>query len=78
MIKITIKAARVNAGYTQKEVADKLGISMDSIRYIEKNSEKIEYVMLMRLVELYGLSIDNIFLPIKSAKSEAWQRGWIE
>ena len=35
-MRLTLEAARVNAGYNQKEAAKMLGISRDSLRYYEQ------------------------------------------
>lgn len=40
-LKISIKAARVNAGYTIVEAAKRLGISPSTLVSWEKNPEKI-------------------------------------
>lgn len=63
-MKITLKAARVNAGYSQKEAAERLGISNTTLckweNYISfPNAQQID-----KLCELYGVSYDDlIFLP---------------
>ncbi len=40
--KITLKAARVNAGLTQKEVAGKMGVSVQTINKWENKSGTIK------------------------------------
>lgn len=69
-MKVSLKAARVNAELTQKEVAETLGVSVDKIKYIEKNSDRIEYAFFMSLLNLYNATPDDIFLPFNFAKSE--------
>ena len=69
-MKITLKAARVNAGLRQMDVADKLGVSVDRIKYIEKNSERIDYATLLKLCDIYNATVDDIFLPIYYPESE--------
>ena len=67
MLKITLRAARVNAGYSQKEVAVLLKVSNKTICSWEKgetfpNAEQID-----ALCKLYSISYDNIiFLPTNS------------
>ena len=71
MLRITLEAARVNAGYSQKEVAVLLKVSNKTICSWEKgksfpNAEKIN-----ALCALYGISYDDIiFLPCDSLKAK--------
>jgi DNA-binding XRE family transcriptional regulator len=60
-IKITLAAARVNAGLTQKEAAKALCVSNKTLGAWEsgKSSPKAKYVV--TLCELYGVQYDNIF-----------------
>jgi transcriptional regulator with XRE-family HTH domain len=67
MLKITLAAARVNAGLTQKEVADRLGVSNKTICSWEKGKSFPDPQQIDILCELYGISYDNIiFLPNNS------------
>lgn len=64
MIKLTLKAARVNAGYTQKEAAEKLGVSNVTLCNWEKGVSYPDIQQVQAICELYGVSYDNlIFLP---------------
>lgn len=64
MIKLTLKAARVNAGFTQKEAAEKLGISNVTLCNWEKGVSFPDAQQIQKICELYGVSYDNlIFLP---------------
>ena len=64
MVKMTLKAARVNAGFTQKEAAEKLGISNVTLCNWEKAVSFPDAKQIQMLCELYGVSYDNlIFLP---------------
>lgn len=62
MPKITIKAARVNAGLTQKEAAKKLGIGNQTLSSYEKNSKNIRLEILEKMCSLYGIPMEYIFL----------------
>lgn len=63
-IKISIKAARVNAGFTMVEAAKRLGISPSTLVSWEKNPEKISAANQDKIGSVYGISTDNIiFLP---------------
>lgn len=71
-MKVSIKAARVNADMRQSEVADLLGVSIDRVKYLESKdgSSKMSYEMLLQLCNLYHCTPDDIFLPINYPESE--------
>lgn len=61
---ITIKAARVNKNLTQVQAAELLGISADSLWNYENGRSFPNIKIVQKMVELYGISYDNlIFLP---------------
>ena len=71
MVKISLRAARVNAGFSQKEVAISLGISNKTLSSWENGDTFPSVEKIERLCELYNLSYDEInFLPKKFALSE--------
>lgn len=57
---IHLKAARVNAGLTQEEVAERLGKSKNTIVNYELYRSKPDIETAQKLAELYGMSVDNI------------------
>lgn len=59
---ISLKGARNNAGYTQREIADKLGISISTVSKLEKDSSNISKCLLDNMTELYRIDQDNVFL----------------
>lgn len=61
MTQITLEAARVNAGYTMREVATITGVHHQTISKYEKDSSKIPFNLLNSLCELYQTSKDDIF-----------------
>ena len=64
MLKISLKSARVNAGYTQKEVATKLGISNKTLNGWENFMSYPTVDKVDALCKLYGVQYnDIIFLP---------------
>lgn len=69
MLKISLKAARVNAGMTQRQAAEKLGVIKETVLNWENGNTKVGTIQLMALCNLYGVSIDNIVLPKNSTKS---------
>ena len=73
-LQISLKAARVNAGLTQVEVAEKLGKSPNTIILWENGIISPDRANLYLLAETYGLSVDNIFLPSDSTNSRKKKR----
>ena len=62
--KITLKAARVNAGMTQKEAAAMMGISNQTLLKWEKQPEKIPGERYSQICKIYGIPVSRvIFLP---------------
>ena len=71
MVKITIRAARVNAGLSQKEAADHLGISSKTLGNWEKGVTFPPADKVSGICELYGVSYDHLnFLPSDSLKAK--------
>lgn len=67
MSKITLKAARVNAGLTQKEAAEKLNVSNKTVWAWECGKAMPKVNKIDEICELYGRSYDDIiFLPCNS------------
>lgn len=63
-MKITLKAARINAGYTQKQAADELDVSKDTISNWERGKNFPDVLDLKKIEDLYGVPYkDIIFLP---------------
>ncbi|VGV33160.1 helix-turn-helix family protein [Streptococcus pyogenes] len=68
MTQITLKAARINAGYTLKQVAGAVGKNPQTISKYEKDSSDISLGLLQKLSSLYDVTIDNLFLGKKVRK----------
>ncbi len=67
---ITLKAARVNCGLTQREAAEKLEVSYYTLGNWEKAKTFPDAKQIMRIEEVYGVSYDElIFLPANNALS---------
>ena len=56
-----LKAERVALGMTQKEVAEKLGIKPQSYQAYENNISMPTTENLLKLVDLFDLSLDDVF-----------------
>lgn len=64
MGKITLKAARVNAGYLQTEASKMLGVSNKTLSSWENGTTVPKVDMIDKICGLYGVRYDNlIFLP---------------
>lgn len=64
---ITLKACRVNAGYTQKEASEKLGITSATLGNWERGKTFPKIDQVERIATLYGVNVnDLIFLRTKS------------
>ena len=69
-MKITLRAARVNAGLTLEVAAKQLGIAKNTLISYEKYRTIPDMAMGTAMASLYGLSVDNlIFLPANCALS---------
>lgn len=68
-MKVSLKAARVNADLTQVQAAEKAGISREQLQYLESRdgSTNIKYTTLLALCEVYGCTPSDIFLPTSCA-----------
>lgn len=62
---ITLKAARVNAGYTQTQAAKALGISKNTLVSYENGRACPRIITAQEIAKLYNTTInDIIFLPV--------------
>ncbi len=59
-MKISLRAARVNADLTQQEVADKIGVSKHTIINWERGRTKPKKHILIALSSIYGIDIDSL------------------
>lgn len=67
MLQISLRAARINAGFTQKEASAHLGISNKTLLNWEKGVTFPNMNMVSKICKLYGVSFDNLnFLPTNS------------
>lgn len=63
-MQITLKAARINAGYTQREAAKIMGISKEALGHWERGKSFPNALQIKTIEKTYGIHYDNIiFLP---------------
>jgi transcriptional regulator with XRE-family HTH domain len=66
MLKITLKAARINRGLTIKDVAKELGKCVDTISKYESDSSSIPQDLMISLLKMYKVPFENIFFGKES------------
>lgn len=59
-MKLYLKAARVNAGLTQKQAAEALGISKSTLLNYEMYRTKPDIELSKKIADLYGMAVDNL------------------
>lgn len=64
--RIPLKAARVAAGLTQEELAQKMEVSRQSIINWENGDSEIKLAFLRLYCDITGFSVDDIILPSES------------
>lgn len=69
MVKISMEAARVNAGFTQQALADKMGVSRSTVVNMEKGYAEVRPLYLYAFCHVVGLPVDNISLPKMSTEN---------
>ena len=69
-MKATLKAIRVNNGWSQEEAARLYGVSVATLQNYELGKTFPDVPIINRIIEVTGISYnDIIFLPAKNAKS---------
>ena len=72
MMRVTLKAARVNAGYSQEEAAHLLRVSPYTLSNWERGISTPRANYIDAICDLYKVTFDMlIFLPNKSALSQS-------
>lgn len=65
MIQLSLKACRVNAGFTMQKAADAIGVHNQTLAKYEKDSSDIPVSLLAKLSDLYQVPEDYIFLGLE-------------
>lgn len=60
---MTLKEARLNARYTQKEAARLLGVSVPTLWNWENGTSEPNVTAFRKMCELYQVKSDAIFMP---------------
>ena len=62
ILKITLAAARVTAGLSQREAAKLLGITPGSLRNYERGKQVPSWTTVKEMERIYGISADNMII----------------
>ncbi|MCQ5131446.1 helix-turn-helix transcriptional regulator [Butyricicoccus faecihominis] len=63
-MRVTLKAARTNAGYTQKQAAKIIGVTVDTIGNWERGKSFPDALQIKTIEQAYKIAYDNlVFLP---------------
>lgn len=69
-MQITLRAARMNVPLTQKEAADRIGVTVDTVGNWERGKSFPDAWQIKRIEEVYHIRYDNlIFFAQKNALS---------
>lgn len=69
-MKLTLKAARANLGVTQKEAAELLGVTVDTIGNWERGKSYPNALQIRDIEAVYKIAYDDlIFLPNNTLKA---------
>ncbi len=73
--RITLRAARVNAGYTLKTASKALGKDSSTLQHWETGINPIKVEDLDKMSKLYGWPKNDIILPTRYEKSGLYTQG---
>ncbi|WGT38539.1 helix-turn-helix transcriptional regulator [Lysinibacillus sp. 1 U-2021] len=73
-IRITLRAARVNAGLTLTEAAKMFGINKDTLSKYEQDSTNVPRTFMLNIEQLYKIPIENIFFGKQSEFFRKFER----
>lgn len=65
-MKITLRAARVNAGFNLIDAAHRFDINKDTLSKYERDSTNIPRSFFVKIEEVYKIPVDNIFFGVES------------
>jgi putative transcriptional regulator len=67
-----IKILRAEHGWSQGELAQRLDVSRQSVNAIETGRYDPSLPLAFRIAELFGLTIDEVFVPPSRHQSKAF------
>ncbi len=75
---MNLKQIRKSRGYTQQEVAEKIGISQNNYSYWENGKVKIDSKSLQKLAELFNVSVDYLITSNDDNSLISEKYRWLE
>lgn len=70
-LRITLKAARVNANLSQEEASERIGVCVSTLQNYESGKRIPDWDVVMKIEEVYGVPADNlIFLRQSTLKAD--------
>lgn len=57
---MTLKGLRKSKGYTQKGLADEMGLSQSYIAELEKGVKKPSYETLIKMAKIFDVTVDEL------------------
>lgn len=67
-MRYTLKELRARFNLSQKELADKIGVSPQTICAWEKDPGRMRVYRIQALCDIFGVRIDEIFVPTDTKK----------
>lgn len=74
-MRITLKQARLMKGFTQREIAKRLGVHVQTYSKMEKHPDSVTIGDAKRICEILGVSYDYIFFNVDSTLSRNVEGG---
>lgn len=68
-LKFSLASLRVRKGLTQKEAAEMLGMTRNTLRGYEKDSSQLDYQTIKKIEKIYKVPQDYIFFGKSTALS---------
>ncbi len=65
-MQITLEAARINAGMSQKEAGSLFGVNYQTLAKWENDNSQMPYAMIQKIPEIYGIPQKYIFFGTKN------------
>jgi putative transcriptional regulator len=60
-VKNTVHQERTRAGFTQEELAEKIGVSRQTVIAIEKGNYTPSVLLALRIADTFHMSVEEIF-----------------
>lgn len=64
-IETVLKEYRENAGFTQKELAEKVGVRRETIVHLEKNKYNPSLELALEIAQIFEVPVETLFKLVK-------------